>query len=384
MLVVTLSLGVVTIVVLILHTSPKSCRMNPVAARELDRLGVFQRWLTQNGARGYIGEVGWPSGPDAASWNAVASTWYNAAQRDQLWITAWTAGSWWPSGYPLAIYRFSGSASSIQAESQAPVVEDHSTRGGSLTGIDVAGGSFGTAQDGNPLYSNADPGTLGVDYHYDDYATYRALADRGVHLVRIAFTWERLQPRLGEALNPVAVEQLRATVAAAGRAGLGVILDMHNFGAYWQASRPGVRATREALGSAALPVTDFADAWARIAQAFAQEPSVLGYGLMNEPSGLAPTVRAGAKQWEVASQAAVEGIRATGDRRTVFVSGYLSSSPELIPTLHPVPWISDPARAVRYEAHQYFDEDGSGRYALSYAAETTAAAQGPQLQEACS
>ena len=33
----------------------------------------FTDWLTANGAKGYIGEVGWPSGADAAQWQLVES-----------------------------------------------------------------------------------------------------------------------------------------------------------------------------------------------------------------------------------------------------------------------------------------------------------------------
>jgi endoglucanase len=103
-------------------------------------------------------------------------------------------------------------------------------------------------------------------------------------------------------------------------------------------------------------------------------PGVTGYDLMNEPGQLSRSAREGAAIWEAASQQAVTAIRATGDRHLVAVEGYGGSAPERFVELHPNAWIHDPAHAVRYEIHQYFDSDGSGHYNSSFAQETEAAA----------
>jgi endoglucanase len=151
-----------------------------------------------------------------------------------------------------------------------------------------------------------------------------------------------------------------------------VILDLHNYGSYWL--HRGDHAVPLRLGTAALPVTALADFWRRMAVAFRGTSGVTGYGLMNEPRDLSPVERTGAAVWEDASQRTVEAIRGTGDRRLITVAGYGGSAPGDWPARHPRAWIHDPARAVRYEAHQYFDTDGSGHYDLPYARERAAAA----------
>lgn len=137
-------------------------------------------------------------------------------------------------------------------------------------------------------FSNANPGTPGVEYHYDGPATFSFLARRGVEFVRIPFRWERLQPELGRALAGDELDRLLGVVGRAGAAGLKVVLDMHNYGAYYLAD--GTSGVRRPIGSPELPVWRFAEIWGRIASNFKDEPAVVGYGLMNEPVGL-PTVK---------------------------------------------------------------------------------------------
>lgn len=360
----------------------RACRVDPVSARALADLAAFTSWLERNDAKGYVGEVGWPSGADGAAWNAVASRWYRAADAAGLWVTAWAAGRWWPTGYPMAVYRVTGTG--LTAGPQASVIERHATVSGQLHGVNLPGGSFGTAQEGDPDFSSLHPGIYGTAYYYESYGAYRQLAARGVQVVRLAVSWERLQPSPSGALNDVEIARLKKSLDAASRAGVGVILDLHNFGSYW-AGEPGGGRTRLVLGSPALPASTFADLWRRLAAALKDEPAMLGYGLMNEPSKLAPDPVAGAKVWQDASQAAVSAIRAAGDQHVVLVSGYGSGSPTLWTRWQPRAWISDPTGLVRYEAHQYFDSNDSGQYRNSYPAEEALArAAGFRATSTCS
>ena len=345
---------------LVVGTTPgPEAPMDPVQAAALHDLETFTGWLRRNGVRGYIGEVGWParSPAEARAWNAVADAWYRGADRDHLWVTAWATGQF-DASYPLAIYAWTSAG--LQPRPQAAVVERHVSQDDVLRGVVVAGGEFGTD---DPVFSNATPGTYGTAYRYDPPQTFRELAQRGITLVRLPFRWERVQPQLGGELDPAEVERIRGTVAAAHAAGLLVVLDLHNFGEY-----------RTVAGAAPLgPGVDevtFADTWRRLALALGGTPGVLGYDLMNEPAKLEGSVgRTAERTWEDFSQAAVSAIRSTGDRRIVFVEGYPWSAAGDWPAHHPRPWISDPLGRVRYEAHQYWDADRSGRYALSYAAE---------------
>jgi hypothetical protein len=317
-----------------------------------------------------VGEVGWPG---TRAWNAVAATWYRTADADRLWVTAWSAAQWWPPGYPLAIYRLTPGGG--RAGAQAEVLQAYGGSGRTGRGIDLPSGAFSTAVDGDSTYSNADPGRYGADYVFDTAANYRYLAAHGTRLVRVSVSWERLQPQLGGPLAPAEVARLTATLRAAAGAGVGVIVDLHNFGGYWAAQPAlGGGPQRLVLGSPQLPTADLADLWRRLALELRGVPGVTGYDLMNEPGQLSRSAREGAAIWEAASQQAVTAIRATGDRHLVAVEGYGGSAPERFVELHPNAWIHDPAHAVRYEIHQYFDSDGSGHYNSSFAQETEAAA----------
>ncbi len=218
-------------------------------------------------------------------------------------------------------------------------------------------------------FSNENPGEYGVAYHYDSEATFRFLAQRGVRLVRLPFRWERLQPRLGERLSKTELSRLSATAAAAGRAGLKVVLDMHNYGAYYR-EREDV-GVRRAIGTGGCTAADFADVWRRLSRRFDSNETVVGYGLMNEPVGIPASADVSpAGRWEQMSQRVLNAIRARGDETMVLVSGYAWSSVASWRATHPHGWIVDPANRFRYEAHHYFDHDHSGTYRLSFEEET--------------
>ena len=77
--------------------------------------------------------------------------------------------------------------------------------------------------------------------------------------------------------------------------------------------------------------------------------------------------------WQHYSQTALSAIRTNSDTRLVLVGGYAYSSAVNWASLQPTGWITDPSTNFKYEAHVYADEDGSGGYANTFAAETTLA-----------
>lgn len=332
-------------------------------AKALGELRVFTGWLDRFGAEGYIGEVGWPDDArgDGSEWNRLASMWYDEADGARLWVTAWATGSLFGSTYRLNLYDHDGRG--LVPSTQAVVVERAAPRG-VHRGVAVAGGEFGTQA---PSFSNEFPGTYGADYRFDPPETFSYLARRGHRLVRLPFRWERIQPQLGAPLDPLELGRLRSAVAGARAAGLSVVLDLHNFGAYRTPGGP-LR-----LG-AEISAETFADTWRLLAEAMKDTPGIVGYGLMNEPThvqaGQAGTPE---RAWELASQAAVTAIRSTGERRLVMVGGYPWSSVHDWPSHHPRPWITDPRRNLRYEAHHYWDRDHSGTYPATYDDELAAA-----------
>ena len=336
----------------------------PLVERAANGLASFERWLARRPgepARGFIGEVGWPGNPSAggdARWNDVARAWYADAGRAGLWVAAWAAGDRWAGDYRLLVYG-TGPSSSRIATPQAAVVEAQPSPW--LRGVNLAGPEFGSPVDEpTSSFSNERSGVDGPDYSYPSPLTLAALAARGVGFVRLPVRWERIQPEPDGPLDGAESSRLVATVEAAGAAGLGVVVDLHNYGAYYLADPGGLRGIRRPIGSPQVPIGDFADLWRRLSALLEDKPAVIGYGLMNEPVGMS-----GPRSWEAASRAAVAAIRSNGDRKRVFVQSYSWGGVAQFSELHPRgPWIAD--RNVWYEAHQYFDADGSARYAASY------------------
>ena len=335
-------------------------------ARVRAELGVFTGWLQANGAQGYIGEVGWPNNADTAAWNALATKWYADAAAAGLWTTAWSAGEWWGCGYKLSVYVWStcstmdGSLNATRSSASVIEAQAHPDR----RGVNMSGGDFGTPGplDATSAFSNANPGTYNSAYHFDTQASYSYVASRGITLVRLPVRWERVQPTLGGPLNPAEVQRIAEAVARAAAAGMRVIIDIHNYGAYWLSN--GSQGVRRPIGSAEVTVAHFAALWANLSTAFKANAGVAGYGLMNEPVGMAGPVA-----WEQASQAAVTAIRQNADAKLVLVPGYNWSGAQQWTSQHPRAWISDAYANIRYEAHHYWDRNNSAEYPNSYAAE---------------
>jgi len=335
--------------------------------RARGELAVFTEWLVRNHARGVISEVGWPAGPDAARWNILADAWYRDADAAKLWVTAWSAGPFsLTDTHQVYAHSTLWPVGGVDRRTpQSDVVERHPSSVSYRRGVSVTGGSWGDGLNGFVPFSNAYPGQFGVDYFYELPSTFRYLASRGVKLVRIDFKWERIQPVLHAALDPVELGRLRDAVDAAASVGLKVILDLHNYGAYQTVSG------RQPVGGPAVSVTDFADVWSRVSREFSRSRAVVAYGIMNEPHDVG-----GPKAWERASQAAVNAIRAVGDDHEIQVSGDNWSHVETWATTHPTAWIVDPLAKIRYDAHQYFDADHSENYQYSYEQELAWAAMG--------
>ncbi|HEX9823413.1 MAG TPA: cellulase family glycosylhydrolase [Actinomycetota bacterium] len=353
-----------------LLSAPAAAQENALHACVIGELDSFTGWLEREDARGFVGETGWPDDEmgDADEWNALAEAWFDRADAAGLWVTTWATGEWWGDSYPLAPYEDRGEAPGVDtANTQAPVVEAHPGPG---RGVNVAGGEFGEAPTVQPTspFSNENPGTYDTDYHYDPQGTFDYLAAHGVRLIRLPFRWERLQREPFGPLHATELRRYRGAIGRANEAGLRVVIDPHNFGAYYLSN--GEEGVRRAIGSRQVPLSAFANLWRRLSRAFENMPGVAGYGLMTEPVEL-PERPTGAKLWERASRAALDAIRNRGDRTLVLVPGYQWSGAQVWADVHPRGWVDD--RRFRYEAHHYWDEDHSGTYRSSYADEVAAA-----------
>jgi endoglucanase len=230
--------------------------------------------------------------------------------------------------------------------------------------ISVAGMEFGTESE---EFSSATPGRAGEDWFINGRKTYGRLAEAGFRTFRIPFSWERLQPELGGPLNPEGVQALRFQLNLAHSFDAQVILDLHNQGRFARGVEGRVEHLvlgEERHGHTPLGPSQLADFWARMAHAFKSQPAIAGYGLMNEPHDLP----AGA--WVQASSEAAEAIRGEGDPATLYVAGDRWSSVTHWDRVNPSsPWIHDSLGEVVYEGHCYLDQNGSGKYPISYAEE---------------
>jgi len=349
--------------------------LDAVQHRAYDDLKVFTDWLAREGVGGYVGEVNWPNDEqrgfgDEAQWNALGEQWYQWADAANLWTTLWCVDEWqrW-GGFWLTNYVSVGDGETRPISKpmvQAPVYEAHPSANGSRRGINVSG-----AERWEEGYTNANRGTYGVDYWYASQETMDYLASRGTDIIRLPFRWERIQQTLGSPLRSSELTWLRACVDRAAKAGLKVVLDLHNYAEYWVEGSKGPVALR--LGSSRLPRSYFKDVWLRLSKNFKENPAVIAYDLMNEPNvhGGIPSAGYPSPQeaWEAATQSVVNAIRKNGDDRLLMIPGY--SHIDDWPEMHPNKWIDDPADKHMYTAHHYFDPyrgpgTGGGKYRYSY------------------
>lgn len=99
-------------------------------------LRLFIGWLHDNGARGSVGEVGWPSSKRSESWrdwNELAEDWYRVADEAGLWVTYFSA----TSAYDEKQAAYDAPRNALEpipgisvARSQAGVIERHLGRAG--------------------------------------------------------------------------------------------------------------------------------------------------------------------------------------------------------------------------------------------------------------
>lgn len=211
-----------------------------------------------------------------------------------------------------------------------------------MLGVNLSGAEFGKGD------------TYGWDYKYPTSKDLAFYAEKGVTLFRLPVKWERLQHELGGEIDKAELGRLTLFLDNAAKVGGQVIIDLHNYGRY----------DGKAIGSKEVSTGDFADFWAKLADAVGSKQAVLGYDLMNEPHGM-PSKTA----WPEAAQAATDAIRASGDTHTIFVEGEAWAGATNWGNDNPFLKVDDALDKIVYEAHLYFDKNGSGTYQGSYNAE---------------
>jgi len=188
---------------------------------------------------------------------------------------------------------------------------------------------------------------------------------RGLKLLRLNYTWEVIQPVLGQALTPWTMECTHYVLDQAAARGMKVIIDLHNYGRYAVNNNGGSGwggSDEKIIGQPGVPRTAIAEIWTRLATEFNAHPALFAYDLMNEPHDMGDDTL-----WPDLAQRATTAIRAVDTVTPIMVSGDNWSSGD--------GWrmgpnenlnIIDPSNKIIYQAHIYFDAYGSGQYNQTY------------------
>jgi len=234
----------------------------------------------------------------------------------------------------------------------------------SRIGVSLAGGEFSAER---PSFSNEQPGTFGQDYTFNSEESFKYFAEKGFRLIRVPFRWERLQPKPGGALDETELGHLRRCADWAKSSGARIILDCHNYARYVMpiGGVPRACALGERVGER-VPITPehLTNLWLRTAEALGDHQGIDGWGIMNEPHSL------GRVPWKSVSQEVVQALRNAKDTKRIFVGGDdWSNAQRWVDINGDKPWIRDPLGRTVYEAHCYFDSNGSGKYIRSFSRE---------------
>lgn len=224
-----------------------------------------------------------------------------------------------------------------------------------MMGINLAGAEFGETM----------PGTYGSTYTYPGVEQLDYYKARGIELIRLPFKWERLQNTLNGPLNAAELARIDAFLDLAEARGMRVILDMHNYARY------KVAGTSYIIGSPQVPRSAYQDVWEKIAVHVEGRDCIWAYGIMNEPYNV------GTYTWLESAQMAVDGIRNHDTRHAILIPGdQYSGAHWWLSYGAPLIAVTDPADNLIFEAHQYFDNDSSGKYDASYDVEGATPATG--------
>lgn len=236
--------------------------------------------------------------------------------------------------------------------------------GASVFGLAVAG-----AENSSPVFPTSG------DWTY--------LNSLGVKTVRLALAWENLQPTLNGALSSGYVTSINSALASANAQGIGVVLDVHNYGHYANSTAWGSTVTTAgnggntltnvlAIGDAGLPTADYTNLCTRMATQFGGTPGLVGFGMMNEPNNFP----SGNTAWQTAAQACIPAYRAVDAATPIYVPGDGSINPGGVDAVFFQPTNVTGAGLIS-EAHQYFDFNpasqnvGPGSYSGSYTSYST-------------
>jgi aryl-phospho-beta-D-glucosidase BglC (GH1 family) len=207
-----------------------------------------------------------------------------------------------------------------------------------LMAMNIAGAEFGGTM----------PGDHGTHYTWPREANFVRYQGLGVSLVRLPFRWERIQHQLFGELDEAEMQRFVGALDGVQAAGMRVLLDMHN---YYQRVVDGQYLD---IGSQAVSVDAWIDAWLRLVARVGGHPAIWGLGLMNEPMGTQG-------RWAEGAQRCVDALRAVDAQTPIIIAGDGFSSAQFWEDQNGA-YFPLRGEGLIYEAHLYLDRDTSGRY----------------------
>jgi endoglucanase len=238
-----------------------------------------------------------------------------------------------------------------------------STNGPQLRGVNRAGAEYG--DDWN--------GWTGQTYYEWPSAPVRAneldyYASKGMNVVRLPISWERLQHTLNGPLDPTYQANLVDYVKAATSMSFSVIIDLHNYGRYaagaYDSSGAQVNAyTQHVLGDGTLTFAHVADVWTKIATLFVSTPRVI-FNLMNEQHDASSSLDSTAIF--AGYQTVLNAVRATGATQLILFPNTRSSDTHHWSTWSPQDGpldavaalsVTDSADNLAFDMHSYTGTD---------------------------
>ncbi len=348
--------------------------------RVKNELQPWLDWLDANGAKGFLGEFGWPNKDDSNTqndvpeWQAVADGVYKMLIAEGVWSAQWAASQAFANlttYYELALYNSAGPGDPLHITlplalpMETAALEDPAPanyHGCAITGMEFGMGMLPSSGATQP-YHNGNPGQIAIDWFPEPVESWQYIASKGIPIARVGFSWERLQPTLNGALDTASggyLEWLKGQVDNARSVGMKVVLDCHNYGRYKtstsnDAVSSGGPLGGLQLGSGALPYSALSNLWVRLSDEFKNDSAVIAYGIMNEPHDLPGAAAA----WEAGAQAVLTAIRGNSDNKLIMIAGYNWSKTQGWQSQHPDGFITDPANNFRYEGHMYNDTESS-------------------------
>ena len=228
----------------------------------------------------------------------------------------------------------------------------------------MRGVNVSQAEWGDPI-----SGVYGFGYTYPAAPTFDYFSARALPLIRLQVQWERLQRTPGAQLDTTNLNYLKQDIAYAKAAGALVSIVPHNQARYApteaQVSNPCIIDNPCPGSPVNVTSADLADFWVKMSNEFKDEPTVVAYDLMNEPHDMGNGV-----SWGAIAQTVLMAIRANRDNKLIMIPGDGWSNATYWASYNGnTSFISDPANNYYYEAHEYFDSDFSGTYAMTYAQE---------------